>query len=121
MNALLWLIQIVLALVFGASGVMKGTWSRDRLVRSGQTGVQGLSTPLIRLIATMELLGVAGLVLPQATGIEPWLTVAAAIGLGVIMILAAIVHARLREPRNVAINVVILVACVVVAIGRGYG
>ena len=118
MNLLLWLVQILLALGFGASGVMKATWCRDRLVRSGQTGVQALSTPLIRFIAWSELLGVLGLILPQATGIAPWLTVAAAIGLGVIMILAAGVHARLREPRNVAINVAILAACVVVALGR---
>ena len=78
MNILLWLVQILLALGFAASGVMKATWSRDRLVRSGQTGVQGLSTPLIRFIAWSEL----------------------------------------REPRNIAINLVILAACVVVVLGR---
>jgi uncharacterized membrane protein YphA (DoxX/SURF4 family) len=118
MNLALWIVQCLLAALFAASGVFKGTWDRERLVASGQTGVQGLSTPTIRFIAISELLGAAGLILPRATGIAPWLTGLAAVGLGVIMILAAIVHTRLGEPGNVAKNMVILALCVFVAAGR---
>jgi VIT1/CCC1 family predicted Fe2+/Mn2+ transporter len=119
MNTALWVIQLLLALGFAASAVMKGTWDRERLVRSGQTGVQGLPILLIRLIALSEALGALGLVLPLASGMAPWLTTLAAIGLAVIMLLAAGVHITLREPRNVAVNVVIFAACLLVAFGRG--
>jgi hypothetical protein len=118
MNTALWIVQGFLALLFAYSAVVKGTWDRDRLVNSGQTGVQGLPMPLIRFIALAEICGALGLVLPWATGVAPSLTSAAAIGLGVIMILAAVVHARLGEPRNVAKNIVLLALCVFVAVAR---
>jgi hypothetical protein len=118
MNLALWIVQSLLAAVFAASGILKASWDRDDLVASGQTGVQDLSTPAIRFIAAAELAGAAGLILPRATGIAPALTGAAAIGLGVIMILASRVHARRGEPRNVAINLVLLALCVFVAAGR---
>src|SRR5688500_15885723 len=117
MNLGLWLVQILLAVGFLASAVMKGTWDRERLVRAGQTGVQGLPVPLIRSIAFVELLGALGLLLPWATGIAPILTPVAALGLGVIMVLAAGVHLILREPKNVATTVVILAACMFVMHG----
>jgi|SRR5688572_8884305 hypothetical protein len=119
MNVALWLVQIVLALGFGASAVMKGTWDRERLVRAGQTGVQGLPVPLIRTIALVELLGAVGLLAPWASGIAPYLTPVAALGLAVIMVLAAGVHIILREPKNVLIPTLIGAACCFVAYGRG--
>lgn len=119
MNLALWIAQGLLALVFSVSALAKGTWSLERLVASGQTGVQGLPLPLVRFIAAAEACGAAGLVLPWATGIAPGLTAAAAVGLGVIMILAAVVHSRLREPKNVATNMVLLALCLFVALGRG--
>lgn len=119
MNIVLWTFQALLALGFGASAVMKGTWEPERLVRSGQTGVKGLSLPLIRFIAFAELLGALGLVLPQAFGIASWLTPLAALGLGVIMLLAAGVHLSLREPGNVLKTLAVLAACLGVAFGRG--
>jgi hypothetical protein len=118
MNIALWIAQCLLAIVFTVSAVMKGTWDLDRLVKSGQTGVQGLPLPLVRFIAFAEICGVLGLILPWATGIVPVLTVAAAVGLGVIMTLAAVVHTRLHEPKNVATNVVLFAICAFVAVGR---
>jgi hypothetical protein len=119
MNLLLWLLQISLALGFGASAFMKGTWDRERLVRSGQTGVQGLPVGLIRFIAATELAGALGLLVPWVSGVAPHLTPLAAVGLGAIMMLAAGVHLILREPKNVVTTIVILGACLVVAFGRG--
>jgi hypothetical protein len=76
---------------------------------------------VVRFTAAMELSAAVGLVLPQATGIVPDLTGAAAIGLCVVMIGAATAHARLHEPRNVAINAVLFALCVFVAAGRLLG
>lgn len=114
MNLTIWAIQGLLALVFAASGTLKASWSVERLVNSGQTGVEGLPVPLVRFIGLSELLGAAGLLLPRATGVATVLTPLAAVGLGIIMVLAAIVHARRRELRNVVVNVVILSLCLVV-------
>jgi hypothetical protein len=118
MNLALWIVQVLLAAGFGYSAWCKSHWSRERLVAAGQTGVKDVPVPLIRFIALSEALGAIGLVLPWATGIAPWLTPAAAAGLGAIMLPAMVIHARLREPQNVAANIAILTACVFVVVGR---
>lgn len=118
MNVVLWIVQGLLATVFLFSASTKGLLPRERLLAIGQTGVGPVPMPLIRAVAFSELLAVFGLILPWATDIARWLTPTAAVGLGVIMIGAAGVHARLREPRNVAANILLLAACTIVAIGR---
>jgi hypothetical protein len=104
MNTTIWVIQGLLALVFAVSGLLKARWSVERLVKSGQTGVEGLPVSLVRFIALSELAGAAGVLRPRATGIFPMLTPLAASGLGVIMVLAAIVHARRGEAKTVLVN-----------------
>ena len=118
MNIALWITQSFLALVFLGSAYFKGTRDREGLVASGQTGVQGFSIPLIRFIAVSELLGALGLLLPGIFSAGQVLVPLAAIGLAIIMVLAAVVHARLNEPRNVATNIFLLILCVFVAWGR---
>ena len=68
MNIALWSGQILLAFVFLVSGTFKSLWSKERLVASGQTGVQFFPQPVIRMVAACELLAVVGITLP-------WLTV----------------------------------------------
>jgi uncharacterized membrane protein YphA (DoxX/SURF4 family) len=118
MNIGLWVGQIGLAVVFLVSGSLKVSQSKERLIASGQTGVAPFSEPVIRLTAVCELLAALGLLLPTATGIAPVLTPLAAIGIGVIMIGAAFSHAALREPRNIGINLMILLVAVGIAVGR---
>jgi len=121
MNIALWSAQILLAFVFLVSGTLKSLWSKERLVSSGQTGVQFFSQPVIRLVAACELAAVVGVTLPWLTGIVPVLTPLAALGLGVVMAGAATTHVKLREPRNIAITCVLLAVCVFVAVGRFAG
>lgn len=118
MNIALWICQGILSAVFTFSGLQKSIQTKDGMIASGQTGVKAYSLPFIRFIATMELLGAAGLILPWATRIAPILTPLAAAGLGIIMIGAARAHARLHEPKNVGANFVLLALCVLVVIGR---
>lgn len=118
MNVTLWVGQILLAAIAAASGALKSTQSLDRMVATGQTAAKIVPLPFMRTAGVSELFAVAGLILPWATGIARVLTPVAAIGLGVVMILAATVHSRLREPRNVATNLVILAVCVFVSAGR---
>lgn len=121
MNIALWICQGLLAVIFAGSGSFKISKSKQWLVDNGQTGVVFFPTPAIRAIASLELLGVLGIILPWATGIAPILTPLAAVGFALLMVGAAICHAKLREPRNVAINAVIFAVAVFVAIGRFNG
>jgi len=84
----------------------------------GQTGVAALSVPLIRFIAITELLGVLGILLPWWLDILPSLTPVAAICFGIIMVLAARVHYKRKEPKNVFNNIILLLISLFVAYGR---
>ncbi len=115
---MLWITQILLAGLFLVSGVLKSSKPEPWLVSHGNTGVEGLPAPLIKYIGASEIAGALGLVLPWLTGIAPFLTPIAAACLGLIMPPAAIIHAHRREPRNVAINLVVMAACAFVTWGR---
>lgn len=118
MNLTLWICQIVLAVIFAASGVAKSTMSRDRLLETGQTGIALYPMPVVRFTAIAELLAVLGLLLPWATGIARVLTPLAAVGLCAVMTGAASAHWRLRERWTVAANALIFALALAVAVGR---
>jgi uncharacterized membrane protein YphA (DoxX/SURF4 family) len=118
MNILLWICQGLLAIVFSTSGFLKATQSKPRMLATGQTGVRDYPLGFIRFIATAELLGAAGLIVPGAFHLWPRLTASAALGLSIIMVGAARAHWRLHEPRNVATNVTLLCLSGFVAVGR---
>jgi uncharacterized membrane protein YphA (DoxX/SURF4 family) len=118
LSVALWISQVLLAIVFFYSGVMKSTKTEKELVAMGQTGVENLSGSLIRFIGVSEILGAAGIILPWLTGIVPILTPIAATSLATIMILAAIVHFRRNEKTTAMQNLLILLVCAFVAYGR---
>jgi uncharacterized membrane protein YphA (DoxX/SURF4 family) len=118
MNQALWIVAIVLAAGFAGSGLMKLLVPKDKLVSSGQGWAQDYTPTNIRLIGVVELLGAAGLVLPAVTHIAPILVPLAAVGLVLVMVGAAAVHARRKEAMNVGVNAVLLALAVFVAWGR---
>jgi hypothetical protein len=61
------------------------------------TGFSDLPRAQVLFIGFTEVLGAAGLVLPMATGILPWLTPLAALGLGIIVLMASGFHQRADE------------------------
>ncbi len=73
---------------------------------------------LVRFIGGAELLGAIGLIVPAVTGIQSWLTVAAAGGLVLVMLLAAIYHASRREYSHIGVNVVLLLLAAFILVGR---
>jgi uncharacterized membrane protein len=117
MNVFLWILQAVLALMFAMAGVLKATQPKDKLV-TRLPWVADFSQGTVRFIGIAELAGALGLILPAATGIAPVLTPLAAAGLAVIMVLAAITHARRKEPGAIAFNAALFVVAVVIAWGR---
>jgi uncharacterized membrane protein YphA (DoxX/SURF4 family) len=118
MNLALWIIAIVLAVAFAGSGLMKLVVPKDKLVTAGQGWAQDYSQTNIRLIGFVEIVGAVGLVLPAAVHIAPILVPLAAVGLALVMVGAIVVHARRKEPMNIAVNVVLIALAVFVAWGR---
>lgn len=110
----LWIINGLLALLFLASGVMKVSRPREALASTGMTWAADYSDPSVKLIGAAEVIGALGLVLPILTGIAPVLSPIAALALAVIMIGAAVVHARRKEP--FVMQIVIVLLCVASAI-----
>ncbi len=115
MSIALWIGQILLAIVFLMAGGMKTTQSREKI---DESGFADFSLGTVRLIGVLELLGAIGIVLPALTGILPWLTPLAAIGLALTMIGAAITHLRRSEYPNIIVNAVIFALAAFVAYGR---
>jgi uncharacterized membrane protein YphA (DoxX/SURF4 family) len=117
MNVFLWILQAVLAAMFAMAGVMKSTQPKDKLVEK-LPWVADFSPATVRFIGIVEFAAALGLILPAATDIAPVLTPLAATGLGVTMILAAITHARRKEPSAIVFNAVLLALAAMVAWGR---
>ena len=118
MNLVLWLAAGLLTAVFGATGILKLTQSRDHLHRSGMTWVDDFSTPAVRTIGALELLGALALVMPSAFGTATWLTPLAAIGLTLLMAGAVIVHLRRHEASLAVGTALLLLLAAFVAWGR---
>ncbi len=117
MNIALWIVQALLALAFGMAGIMKLTQPKEKLV--GQMAwVEDFTPTIVKLIGTLELLGAIGLILPLLTGILPWLTPLAAVGLVLTMLGAMATHVRRREYQMLVVNLVLLLLAAFVAYGR---
>jgi uncharacterized membrane protein YphA (DoxX/SURF4 family) len=117
MNTAIWVIQILLALAFAMAGLMKITQPVDRLAQR-MGWVNDFPPAIVRLIGTIELLGAIGLILPALTGVLPWLTPLAGVGLVLVMLGAAVTHARRNEYPRISMNIVLLVMAAFVVYGR---
>jgi hypothetical protein len=114
LNLVLWSVQAFLALFFLAAGAPK-------LIGRGidrWTGFSELPRPQVVFIGFAEVLGAGGLVLPMATGVLPWLTPLAAVGLAIIVLMAAGFHLRADERLNALETGLWASIAAVVAIGR---
>lgn len=119
MDIVVWILQVVLGLAFLAAGGMKVATSRDRLLQNpNMAWVEDFSATAVRSIGGLEVLAGIGLLLPSVLGIAPVLTPLAATGLVLLMIGAAITHARRGESQAIAINIVLMAVAAFVAWAR---
>jgi uncharacterized membrane protein YphA (DoxX/SURF4 family) len=116
METLSWILQIVMAVVFAGTGLLKVTQSPQKLAAAGMGWVEDVEAQEVRAIGWLELAAAAGLILPSALGILPWLTTAAAAGVVLLMAGAAKTHASRGEYSRLPVNVVIALMAVLVAI-----
>jgi hypothetical protein len=115
-NVSLWVAQISLAAMFLMAGIMKSITPIEELGKN-MTWVQEMPA-LIRFIGVSEVLGALGLVLPSLLKIQPKLTAVAAIGIGVIMVLAIGLHIMQNELSSAVVCVVIAAIAAFIAWGR---
>ncbi len=117
MNIVIWIVQGLLAAMFLMAGIMKSTQPKEKLSKN-MGWVNDVSASNVKLIGISQILAAIGLVLPQVTGILPWLTPLAAIGLVLTMIGAIILHVKRNENSSIGINIVLLLLAAFVAYGR---
>jgi uncharacterized membrane protein YphA (DoxX/SURF4 family) len=87
----LWVLQVLLALLFIFAGGMKLVTPYEEMAKQMAANGPVFSQPFLLFIGVAELLGGLGLILPSALRIKPGLTPLAAAGLVIIMIGAVVV------------------------------
>jgi uncharacterized membrane protein YphA (DoxX/SURF4 family) len=117
-NVFLWIAAGMLAAVLLAAGVPKLAKSRADLAASGQGWAEDFSSGTVKLIGVLEVLAAIGLLLPALLGIAPILVPLAAAGVVLLMIGAAVTHARRREYKNIGVNAILAALALIIAIFR---
>jgi len=116
MNIALWIVQIAVGAAFFMTGMLKAF--QYEKVKASMPWAQDFSKGTVNFIGWVELLAVIGLILPWAIDVAPVLTPIAAVGLVIIMLLAAANHAKRQEKQAVGMNIVLLALALFIAIGR---
>jgi uncharacterized membrane protein YphA (DoxX/SURF4 family) len=112
----LWIVQILLALIFGFAGAMKVFTPIEELAKNA-AWIRD-SEFLIRFIGISELSGALGMLLPSLTRIKPKLTSLAAVGFFTIMVLATGFHLMRGEAKFTPMTLAIGALAAFVAWGR---
>lgn len=115
MTIALWIATGVLAALYLMAGFMKAT-TPYATIGTKMPWVNSFKPSQVKTIGVLEVLGGLGLVLPQATGILPWLSVVAAFALVIVQILAIIVHVQRKEFSVLPMNVVLAVVALAVGV-----
>jgi uncharacterized membrane protein YphA (DoxX/SURF4 family) len=113
MNIVLWIIQVLLALLFLFAGVVKLVLPVEEMTK--QTALPGL---FLRFIGVVEVLGGLGLILPGLLRIKPGLTPLAAVGLLIIIIGATVISLQTGPVALAMIPLVTGLLLAFVAYGR---
>jgi uncharacterized membrane protein YphA (DoxX/SURF4 family) len=118
MNIVLWIVQVLLALLFLFSGGTKLFLPIETLNSMAPPNAIHFSGLFLRFIGVCEVLGGLGLILPGLLRIRPGLTPLAAVGLMIIMIGAVVVSVMGPGVGTAIVPFVTLVLCAFVAYGR---
>ncbi|MGA8273910.1 MAG: DoxX family protein [Candidatus Sulfotelmatobacter sp.] len=116
MDILLWALQALAALVYGASGVMK-VFMFDR-VSEGVASFGALPRKTWRALGVLELICAIGLIVPAAFHWHPTLTVVAATALAIESLVFVWAHAKYREITTIILSVVLGLLMAFIAYGR---
>ena len=116
MNTLLWVLQILAALLYGASGVMK-VFMFDKV--SGDVPSFGaLPREAWMALGILELVCMVGLIVPSALRWHPALTVVAAAVLAIESLVFIGVHLKYHEVAPIVMSGVLGLLMAFIAYGR---
>jgi len=116
MNTLLWVLQIIAALLYGASGIMK-IFMFDKI--SGDVPSFGaLPRRAWMALGILELVCTVGLIVPSAFRWKPGLTPLAAAVLAIESLVFIGVHAKYRETGSIIMSGMLGLLMAFVAYGR---
>jgi hypothetical protein len=116
MNILLWILQAIATLLYGASGVMK-VFMFDK-VSEGVPSFGALPRQAWTALGILELVCVAELIVPTAFNWYPLLTSAAAAVLAVESLVFIGVHIKYRETAAIIMSAVLGLVMAFIAYGR---
>ncbi len=116
MNILLWVLQVLAALLYGASGVMK-VFMFDK-ASEGVQSFGALPREAWRALGILELVCMAGLIVPAAFHWQPTLTVVAATVLAVESLVFIGVHVKYGETGSMIMSGVLGLLMAFIAYGR---
>ena len=113
MNVVLWIIQVLLALLFLFAGVTKLILPIEEMTK--QIAMPGL---FLRFLGVVEVLGGLGLILPALFRIKTWLTPLAASGLTIIVVGATVITLKIGGGATAMFPLVTALLSGFVAYGR---
>ena len=116
MNILLWVIQVLAALLYGASGVMK-VFMFDK-ISADVRSFDALPRKVWMALGILELVCTVGLIVPAAFHWQPALTVVAAAVLAAESLVFIGVHAKYRELSPIILSGVLGLLMAFIAYGR---
>src|SRR5947209_10892628 len=116
MNILLWVLQILAGLLYGASGVMK-VFMFDK-VSADVPSFGALPREAWTALGILELVCTAGLIVPAVFHWRPALTVVAAMVLAIESLVFIGVHAKYRELTPIIMSGVLGLLMAFIAYGR---
>jgi uncharacterized membrane protein YphA (DoxX/SURF4 family) len=116
MNVLLWVLQVLAALLYGSSGVMK-IFMFDK-VSQDVPSFGALPRKAWMTLGIVELVCTVGLIVPAAFHWQPPLTILAATVLAVESLVFVWVHVRYREVAPMILSSVLGLLMAFVAYGR---
>ena len=119
MNITLWIITGLLAAVALIGGFSKTFIPKERLSHiSGGAWTNDHTIGFVKTLGILELLAVAGLILPAAVDVAPVVVPITAVCWVLLMVGAIVTHVRRGEHPFVLLNLVYLALAVFIAWGR---
>src|SRR5947207_6775039 len=115
MNIVLWIIQVLLALLFIFAGATKFVMPVEEMNRQAPVVLPGL---FLHFIGVCEILGGLGLILPALLRIKPGLTPLAAAGLAIITLGATVITMKGGVIAMALFPFVVCLLSIFVAYGR---
>ena len=116
MNILLWVLQALSALLYGASGVMKVFMFEQ--ISADVPSFGALPREVWMALGVMELVCTVGLIVPAAFHWQPRLTVLAAALLAIESLVFIGVHVKYHELGSILFSAVLGLAMAFIAYGR---